>query len=153
MKRMFNPIAAACLALSASTVANTAQAPDIQRPVTQKSDSNSRTTVKTNFFCDRTSLTAEQRKRQQEIAMSLRSSLLGVRELSDGYEFELPFEPGTYQKLAQFTPMEHSCCPFFDIAIRLEREGGKLWWRLTGEEGVKEFIRAEFSPWFKRQSN
>ena len=46
--------------------------------------------------------------------------------------------------------MEHACCPFFDIAIRLERESGKLWLSLTGREGVKTFIKSEFSQWFKR---
>ena len=39
---------------------------------------------------------------------------------------------------------------FLVISIRLEREGGKLWWQLTGREGVKQFIHAEFSPWIKR---
>ncbi|HEX4605359.1 MAG TPA: hypothetical protein VH724_15265 [Candidatus Angelobacter sp.] len=100
------------------------------------------------FFCNRTALTAEQRHRQQELGKTLRSSLLGVQELPDGYEFE--FAPGrpNYDALTEFTPMEHTCCPFFDVSIRLERESGKLWWRLTGREGVKPFIRAEFGPWF-----
>src|SRR5215471_620385 len=100
------------------------------------------------FFCNRTALTAVQRQRQQELGKILRSALLGVQELADGYEFEFSSDPGTYQALAEFTPLEHACCPFFDVSIRLEREHGKLWWRLTGREGVKPFIRAEFSPWF-----
>jgi hypothetical protein len=100
------------------------------------------------FFCNRTALTAEQRQRQQELGKTLRSALLGVQELGDGYEFEFAPDPGNYQALAEFTPLEHACCPFFDVSIRLEREHGKLWWRLTGREGVKPFIRAEFAPWF-----
>jgi hypothetical protein len=104
----------------------------------------------TPFYCDRTALTPEQRKRQQELGKILRSSVLGVQELTDGFEFEFPCDPANYQALTEFTPLERACCPFFDINIRLEREGGKLWWRLTGREGVKQFIRAEFSPWIKR---
>jgi hypothetical protein len=100
------------------------------------------------FFCNRTALTAEQRQRQQELGKTLRDALLGVQELADGYEFEFVRSTVNYQALAEFTPMEHACCPFFDISIRLEREHGKLWWRLTGRDGVKPFIRAEFSPWF-----
>ena len=100
------------------------------------------------FFCNRTALTTEQRQRQQELGKTLRSSLLGVQELPDGYEFEFAPDRANYKALAEFTPMEHACCPFFDISIRLERENGKLWWRLTGREGVKPFIRAEFGPWF-----
>lgn len=104
----------------------------------------------TPFFCDRTALTAEQRKRQGEISKMLRASVLGVQELAEGYEFEFSPDPSNYQALTEFTLLERACCPFFDISIRLEREGGKLWWRLTGREGVKSFIRADFSPWFKR---
>lgn len=110
--------------------------------------------VKTDspFFCNRTALTAEERHHQQELGKILHSALLGVQELNDGYEFE--FVPGraNYQALVEFSPMEQACCPFFDISIRMEREGGKLWWRLTGREGVKTFIRAEFSPWFGNKS-
>src|ERR1700688_5067696 len=86
----------------------------------------------TPFFCDRTDLTPEQRKRQQELSTTLRSSVLGIQELPDGFEFEFAYSPSNYQALTEFTPLERACCPFFDISIRLEREGGKLWWRLTG---------------------
>jgi hypothetical protein len=71
-----------------------------------------------------------------------------VQELPDGYDFEFCMEPATYAALAEITLLEHACCPFFDVSIRLEREGGKLWWRLTGRDGVKPFIRVEFAPWF-----
>jgi hypothetical protein len=104
------------------------------------------------FACDMTALTAEQRQRHQELGRALCSSLLGVQELADGYEFEFVPDRSNFQALAEITPLEHACCPFFNISIRLEREGGKLWWRLTGTDGVKTFIRAEFSPWFGGRS-
>jgi hypothetical protein len=104
----------------------------------------------TPFLCNRTALTPEQRRRQQDLNQILRSSVLGVQELPDGFEFEFAPDPSNYQALTEFTPLERACCPFFDVSIRLEREGGKLWWRLTGREGVKQFIHAEFSTWIKR---
>ena len=104
----------------------------------------------TAFFCDRTALTPEQRKRQQELSKILRSSVLGIEELPDGIEFEFPYDPSNYLALTESTPLERACCPFFDISIRLKRDGGKLSWRLTGREGVKQFIHAEFSSWIKR---
>lgn len=120
------------------------------RGVAVQAQSNPSSTKKSEspFFCNRTALTAEQRQHQQELGKILRSALLGVQELADGYEFEFVPDPANYHALAEFTPLEHACCPFFDVSIRLEREEGKLWWRLTGREGVKPFIRAEFSPWF-----
>lgn len=121
-----------------------------ERQAAAQPPASANTKPETPFFCDRTALTPEQRKRQQELGKMLRSSVLGIQELSDGFEFEFPYNPSTYQALTEFTPFERACCPFFDISIRLEREGGKLWWRLTGRDGVKQFIRAEFSPWIKR---
>jgi hypothetical protein len=100
------------------------------------------------FYCNRTAITADQRLRQKELGKNLHAALLGVQELPDGYEFEFPPDRANYDALTEFTPLEHACCPFFDVSIRLEREHGKLWWRLTGRDGVKPFIRAEFSPWF-----
>ncbi len=39
---------------------------------------------------------------------------------------------------------ERLCCPFFDLALRIDREGGPVWLRLTGRKGVKDFITTEF---------
>jgi len=150
MKRLFNTTTAAVLVLSAGVSPNFAQTSGVERPAAQESDASSRE-VKTKFYCDRTALTADQRKRQQEIGKVLRSSVLGVQELADGYEFEWQFNPETYNALAEFTPMEHSCCPFLDISLRVER-AGKVWFRVTGDDGAKQFIRAEFTPWFKNRS-
>jgi hypothetical protein len=102
------------------------------------------------FFCDMTALSCEQRTRHHELAVLLQLLLVAVRELPDGYDFEFPWSPAAYEALAEITPLEHACCPFFDIGIRIESESSKLCWRLTGREGIKPFIRAEFGAWFKR---
>jgi len=93
-------------------------------------------------------LSAEQRAQHTYLTTLLSKALVGVRELSDGYEFDFPFDSSTYQALVQITPLEHACCPFFAIVIQLD-PGGALSWQLTGSEGVKQFIRAEFSLWFQ----
>lgn len=100
-----------------------------------------------------TALSGEQRVRHHELAVLLQSSLAAIRELPDGYDFEFPWNPETYDALAEITPLEHSCCPFFDIIIRIESGSSKLCWRLTGREGIKPFIRAEFGAWFERSSD
>jgi hypothetical protein len=102
------------------------------------------------FACNLSALSAEQRLQHSQLAALLRAALVAVRELPDGYEFEFVFDAQTYQALAQITPLEHACCPFFSIALRLE-PGGELLWQLTGREGVKQFLRAEFAGWFKQQ--
>jgi hypothetical protein len=100
------------------------------------------------FVCDMTALTGEQRSRHQELVALLQSSLAAIRELPDGYDFEFPWESAIYAALVEITPLEHACCPFFNIGIRIESESNKLFWRLTGREGIKPFIRAEFGKWF-----
>jgi hypothetical protein len=104
----------------------------------------------TPFACDITALTSEQRARHHELAALLQSALSGIRELLDGYGFEFPWSLDIYATLAEITPpLEHACCPFFDIGIRIESESNRLCWRLTGREGMP-FIRAEFGAWFGR---
>jgi hypothetical protein len=104
----------------------------------------------TPFFCDMTALSNEQRARHHELAVLLQSSLEAVHELPDGFDFEFLWSLDTYDALVEITPLEHACCPFFGISIRIESESNKLWWRLTGREGIKGFIRAEFGAWFER---
>jgi len=67
-----------------------------------------------------------------------------TRELPDGYEFQFPADNKTYQVLTEWAFQERLCCPFFDIDLRLDRENGPLWLRLTGRPGTKEFIKEEF---------
>lgn len=100
--------------------------------------------------CDRSALTPDQRKRHfDELGPALRSLKTGFRELPDGFEFKFPSDMKTYQLLAEWAAGERVCCPFFDIELRSEREGGPVWLRLTGREGVKQFIAVEGASWLK----
>jgi hypothetical protein len=101
------------------------------------------------FACDRSALTAEARKRHfDELGPALRAMIKNVREVRDGFEFEFTPDPATVQLVSEWAAGEHLCCPFFDIDLRWEREGGAFWLRLTGREGAKQFIRADFARWF-----
>jgi hypothetical protein len=83
----------------------------------------------------------------------LTEGLIGVRtarvEIDRGYEFQ--FSPATVSlaELAQWSAAEAKCCPFFDFHLDLEREGALLCLRLTGEQGIKPFIRKSFK--FRRK--
>jgi hypothetical protein len=48
------------------------------------------------------------------------------------------------QLLTEWAFQERLCCPFFDIDLRFDKEGGPLWLCLTGRPGTKEFIKIEF---------
>jgi hypothetical protein len=97
------------------------------------------------FACKALALSPEIRKRHfEELGPALLKLRKSTRELPDGYEFEFPADNKTYQLLTEWAFQERLCCPFFDIDLRFEREGGPLWLRLTGRSGTKDFIKIEF---------
>jgi len=96
------------------------------------------------FACNAFALSPELRKRHfEELGPALLKLKKSTRELSNGYEFELPADNKTYRLLTEWAYQERLCCPFFDIDLRFDRENGPLWLRLTGRPGTKEFIRIE----------
>ncbi len=103
----------------------------------------------TPFYCDRLAIKPERRKLHQELSEKLHAAKLGVRELDNGYEFEFPGDAALLPIMTEWIADERACCPFFDITVRLEREGGKIWLGFSGRDGVKQFIHAEFTGWFK----
>lgn len=116
----------------------------------QRASSSGRSKPESPLACDRLALTPEQRKRHfDELGPMLRSLKTSVRELPNGVEFQYPSDLKTYQLVAEWAAGERVCCPFFEIDLRSEPEGGPLWLRLTGRDGVKEFIRAEGAAWIK----
>jgi hypothetical protein len=97
------------------------------------------------FACNAFALSPGVRKRHfEELGPTLLKLKKSMRELPDGYEFELPADNRTYQLLTEWAFQERLCCPFFDIDLRFDRESGPLWLRLTGRPGTKEFIKEEF---------
>lgn len=103
------------------------------------------------FACNRLALSPEQRKRHfDEVGPKLLAVRKDVRELANGYEFEFPADPATVMLVAEWAAFERACCPFFDIELRLEREGGPFWLRVTGRDGVKQFMRVDGAAWVKK---
>ena len=114
--------------------------PNAARQATAKRESR--------FACDRLALDPVARKRHfDELAPALAAADRSNRELPDGFEFEFSPDAATVRRLLEFAAGERLCCPFFDIVVRMERERGSVWLRLTGGEGVKQFIKADFARW------
>lgn len=95
--------------------------------------------------CDMTAIPAEQRPVHLAKSRELFARIEDTRELSNGYEFRFGDEPDVLKKLADFVTLEKLCCPFLNFLIEIEAENGPVWLRLTGREGVKEFVREEIS--------
>ena len=95
------------------------------------------------FACDMTAIAPEQRSAHMATIEKLFGSVQSVRELSDGYSFQLSNESDVLLIAAKFISLERLCCPFFAFRLEVERESGGVWFRLTGRSGVKPFIMAE----------
>jgi len=96
------------------------------------------------FICDIAAMTAEQRTRHHVLGKKLRLAVIEFKELPNGYAARFPLQAETVLLVAEFITLEHLCCPFFTLGLEVEKEGGPLWLKVTGSEGIKPFIRAEF---------
>jgi hypothetical protein len=94
--------------------------------------------------CDLGAIPAGERTAHELLAKQLFFDAAPEREdLADGYAFK--FRADQYSLVAGFIANERLCCPFFRFTLEVEPAQGPLWLRLTGGDGVKDFIRAEFS--------
>jgi len=101
-------------------------------------------TTQSKFYCNRQALNPTERAHHKQLSDKLLATRTNIVETEKGYEFQ--FSPSTISiaELADWVAAEGKCCQFFDFHIDLERQGTLLCLRLTGEEGIKAFIRAEF---------
>ena len=97
------------------------------------------------FVCNMNALSGVQRERYKQVLQNLNGNRLAVKELSDGYAFRFKAESQLIQDTAEFIVYERLCCPFFDFELAVEQDSDRLWLRLRGQEGIKEFIRYEFN--------
>ena len=95
------------------------------------------------FACDMTAIAPEQRGAHLATIERLFRSVEAIRDLPNGYAFQLSNESDILRLAAEFVTLERLCCPFFGFTIEVEREGGAVCLSLTGREGVKPFIMAE----------
>jgi hypothetical protein len=101
-------------------------------------------TTQSKFYCNIKALTPEERAHHTELTEKLLATRKEIVETANGYEFQFSPKEISLSELADFVAAESKCCPFFDFHIDLEGEGSLLCLRLTGEEGIKPFIRSEF---------
>jgi len=95
--------------------------------------------------CNPTAIEPGKRGGQTTTAEQLLSVVQEIDELPNGFAFRLPNDTPVLQTAAEFITNERLCCPFFGFALEIEPQGGAVWLRVTGEAGVKDLMRAQFS--------
>lgn len=96
------------------------------------------------FYCNTKSLSIGEWVHKSQISARMRNARVEIKELPDGYAFRFRPEGVSLVDLADWVSSEARCCPFFDMGIQVEREGGPVWLTLRGKNGVKQFIQMEF---------
>jgi hypothetical protein len=134
--------AGATLTIAAS-FANSAENREIRSGTSRNTQNPAR--AESPFACSlEQSLTKEQRAHKKQIALKMESARIETKEIADGYVFRFRPDAVSFAEIADWVATERVCCPFFDLAIEAERENGPLSLRISGREGVKNFIRGEF---------
>ena len=90
---------------------------------------------------DSDGIPAEERAEHFVRAERLFAAALDRRELPHGISVRLP--PDLFAEVARFVDNERRCCPFLGFTIQVPPGEGALTLRLTGPEGVREFLAAE----------
>ena len=101
-------------------------------------------TMQSKLYCNTKALNPTERARHKQLSEKLAAERKEIVETEKGYEFQFSPSDISLAELAEWVAAESKCCPFLDFHIDVEREGRLLCLRLTGEEGIKAFIRAEF---------
>lgn len=96
------------------------------------------------FYCNVKALSPSERARHKELTEKLLAARNETVETEKGYEFQYSPDRVSIAEVGEWVVAESKCCPFFDFHIDLENQGKLVCLRLTGSEGVKAFIRAEF---------
>lgn len=97
----------------------------------------------TNYFCDLTALTPEERSRYQEFEALLSNKIQSISEMPDGYALSFPMTPANFTLVAEFITYESRCCPFLSFSLNAisGQDLGVL--SITGPQDAKPFIQAE----------
>jgi len=96
------------------------------------------------FHCNTKALSPAERTKHEVLTKKLLAVRKATVETEKGYELQFSPADVTVTEVAEWVVAESKCCSFFDFHIDLENEGKLVCLRLSGGEGIKQFIRAEF---------
>ncbi len=87
--------------------------------------------------------TPELRERKETVLSSLKEQVIEKRELKNGFAFKFPGTGKVLDELTEFIKTERACCDFFTFNLSISGDKSEAWLKLTGEDGVKDFITTE----------
>jgi hypothetical protein len=96
------------------------------------------------FACNLKATSAAERPRYTALVKRVRAAMRELNEIVNGYAFKLDSKAVILPEAAEWISMERMCCPF--LTLQLAASGNQADWvlTLTGPEGVKPLLDAEF---------
>ncbi len=90
------------------------------------------------------SLTAEELKERKAAALAvIKTQVRERQEVHDGVVYTFASSDLLLDQLLEFIKAERSCCPFFKFELTIRDVNNPAMLRITGPDGVKDFIRDE----------
>lgn len=96
------------------------------------------------FACDMSAMAPHERRDHQNVVREIFSAVSAIDDVADGYAFEVPATAELLVRTGEFLTLERLCCPFLSFTIKLPPSAASFRLLVTGPEGVRPFIRAEF---------
>ena len=106
-------------------------------------ENNQQTSEVSSFSCNLSALDRDQGKRHDFLTQDVFPKHLEIKELPDGYRVCFPSNRLLFIALSEWITLEQLCCPFLTLSIESQHDQGPIWLEATGEDGVKNFLRAE----------
>ncbi|MCQ3937377.1 MAG: hypothetical protein DPW18_10060 [Chloroflexi bacterium] len=100
------------------------------------------------IVCNMNVFTPEQRDAHLQRTNQLFAKVASVAAQENGYRFALPYEAESLIELGKFIANERLCCPFLEFSLTVKPGEEPVLLSLSGPEGTREFLRAEFSEAF-----
>jgi len=85
--------------------------------------------------------TGELRNREATLLALLRSAVLEIEELQEGFAVRLPGDSKSIRLTAELIVAERECCPFLTFEISALPNMGPVIVRVVGPAATKEFLR------------
>jgi hypothetical protein len=101
------------------------------------------TTPEIPFACDLSRLDTEARQREQTLLAWFRESYGNAVWTGSEYRLDINADRSSLAQLGELLALERLCCPFLTFRIEVDR-GDIATLAISGREGVKGFIEAEF---------
>jgi hypothetical protein len=95
------------------------------------------------LVCNDRALNPEQVARLVAVVKEFRAAREETTELPDGYAIRLAASAAMIQDVAEFMSIVRQCSPYLETVLQVECEGGPVWLKMTGRQGVKELIKTD----------